>query len=144
MKTLWDETFGHLPGFQCGDDSPAVCNLFFGTGTHKEWDCTGLFKATLLRHNFLVCPKVKTMWDNTFGHLPGFQCWYDCPALWNVFFGTGQSTKVPTNCSYDEWDCTALFKATLLRHTLKSMSVRVPCGCLFISSVYILHVYPLY
>ena len=56
----------------------------------------------------------KTRWDNTFGHLPGFQPWDDSLAVRNLFLATeGGSTKVPTNLSYDSWDCTALFQATI-------------------------------
>ena len=56
----------------------------------------------------------KTRWDNTFGHLPGFQPWDDSLAVRNLFLATeGGSTKVPTNLPYDDWDCTALFQATI-------------------------------
>ena len=54
------------------------------------------------------------MWDNTFGHLPGFQPWDDSTMVRNMFLGAeGGRTKVPTNLSYEEWDCTALFQATI-------------------------------
>ncbi|XP_066018264.1 uncharacterized protein [Pocillopora verrucosa] len=56
----------------------------------------------------------KTRWDNTFGHLPGFQPWDDSVAVRKLFLATeGGSTKVPTNLPYDAWDCTALFQATI-------------------------------
>ena len=56
----------------------------------------------------------KAMWDNTFGHLPGFQPWDDSVAVRNMFLATeGGTTKVHTHLSYDEWDCTALFQATI-------------------------------
>ena len=56
----------------------------------------------------------RSMWDNTFGHLPGFQPWDDSIAVRNLFLTTeGGTTKVPTNLSYEEWDCTALFQATI-------------------------------
>ena len=56
----------------------------------------------------------KTRWDNTLRHLPGFQPWDDSVAVQNLFFAKeGGSTKVPTNLSYNEWDCTALFQATI-------------------------------
>ena len=56
----------------------------------------------------------KAMWDNTFGHLPGFQLWDDSVAVRNMFLATeGRTTKVPSHLSYDEWDCTALFQATI-------------------------------
>ena len=54
------------------------------------------------------------MWDNTYGHRPGFQLWDDSPAVRNLFSSTeGGRTKVPVNRSYHEWDCTALFQATI-------------------------------
>jgi len=60
----------------------------------------------------------KTMWDNSIGHRPGFQCWDDSPAVRNLFVSTeGGITKVPTHQSYNEWDCTALFQATIYSRT---------------------------
>ena len=56
----------------------------------------------------------KAMWDNAFGHLPGFQPWDDSIVVRKMFFATeGRTTKVPTHLSYDKWDCTALFQATI-------------------------------
>ena len=57
----------------------------------------------------------RSMWDNNFGHLPGFQPWDDSDAVRNMFLGSegGRTAKVPTNLSYEEWDCTALFQATI-------------------------------
>ena len=56
----------------------------------------------------------RSMWDNTFGHLPGFQHWDDSTAVRNMFLNAeGGRTKVPTNLSYEEWDCSALFQATI-------------------------------
>ena len=43
-------------------------------------------------------------------------------AVRNLFLSTeGGTTKVPTNRSYNEWDCTALFQATIYA---KSFSMR--------------------
>ncbi len=54
------------------------------------------------------------MWDNNFGHLPGFQPWDDSIVVRNLFLTSeGGKTKVPAHLSYDEWDCTALFRATI-------------------------------
>ncbi|KAL9968432.1 hypothetical protein ACROYT_G026809 [Oculina patagonica] len=54
------------------------------------------------------------MWDKKFGHLPGYQPWDDSIIVRNLFLGEeGGKTRVPTNLSYDEWDCTALFQATI-------------------------------
>ena len=56
----------------------------------------------------------RSMWDNTFGHLAGFQPWDDSTAVRNMFLTKeGGGTKVPTSLSYEEWDCTALFQATI-------------------------------
>ena len=56
----------------------------------------------------------KQMWDNTFASLPGFQPWDDSNAVRTLFLGTeGGTTKVPIHVSYDQWDCTALFQATI-------------------------------
>ena len=81
----------------------------------------------------------KKMWDNNFGHRPGFQLWDDSTAVRNLFVSTeGGATKVPTHQSYNEWDCTALFQATIYarsfalhRKTLSDLYVkprRVPHG----------------
>jgi len=60
----------------------------------------------------------KTMWDNNIGQRPGFQLWDDSPAVRNLFVSTeGGKTKVPTHKSYNEWDCTALFQATIYSRT---------------------------
>ena len=56
----------------------------------------------------------KQMWNNTFTSLPGFQSWDDSNAVRNLFLSTeGGASKVPTHLSYDEWDCTVLFQATI-------------------------------
>ena len=56
----------------------------------------------------------KSMWDNNFAHRPGYQLWDDSTAVRNLFLGTeGGATKVPTHLSCEEWDCTALFQATI-------------------------------
>ena len=56
----------------------------------------------------------KTMWDNTYGGRPGFQLWDDSTAVRNLFATTeGGRTKVPTRQSYNNWDCTNLFHATI-------------------------------
>ena len=56
----------------------------------------------------------RSMWDSKFGHLPGFQPWDDSNVVRNLFLSSeGGTAKVPTNLSYHEWDCTALFQATI-------------------------------
>ena len=56
----------------------------------------------------------KQMWNNTYASVPGFQSWDDSHAVRNLFLSTeGGASKVPTHLSYDEWDCTVLFQATI-------------------------------
>ena len=51
------------------------------------------------------------MWDNKFGRT---QPWDDSEVARNSFLAMeGGKSKVPTKKSYEEWDCTALFKATI-------------------------------
>ena len=58
--------------------------------------------------------KFKTMWDDTYGHRPGFKLWDDSSAVRNLFACLeGDKNKVPIHTSYNEWDCTALFQATI-------------------------------
>ena len=53
----------------------------------------------------------KHMWDLKFG--PG-SIWDDSEVVRNFFLAKeGSNTKVPTNKPYEEWDCTALFQATI-------------------------------
>ena len=93
----------------------------------------------------------KTMWDNTFGHRPGFQLWDDSPVVRNLFVSAeGGTTRVPTHLSCNDWDCTALFQATIFaqsfalpdssgrRRTLSSLYVKsrgVPHGSFHVSVV---------
>jgi len=53
----------------------------------------------------------RLMWDRKFG--PG-QLWDDSEAVRKSLAAKeGGRTKVPTHQSYEEWDCTALFQATI-------------------------------
>ena len=64
--------------------------------------------ANALRQTF------KSMWDNRFGYRPGYQMWDNSTLVRNLFLAEeGRKTKVPTHISYEEWDCTALFQATI-------------------------------
>ena len=66
----------------------------------------------------------KTMWDNTYGHRPGFQLWDDSTAVRKMFDSeeakSGKKTKVPVLQSYNEWDCTDLFQATIFARSFAS------------------------
>lgn len=53
----------------------------------------------------------KVLWDKRFGPV---QLWDDSDAVRKSFAVIeGSRTKVPTDQSYEEWDCTALFQATI-------------------------------
>ena len=73
----------------------------------------------VLRHVFV------DMWDNQVAPTPGFQKWDDSPLVRNMFLSKegGKTKYVPTSKSYYEWDCTALFEATLY-----AQSFAVPDG----------------
>ena len=55
------------------------------------------------------------MWDNQVAPTPGFKKWDDSALVRNMFLKKegGKTKYVPTNKSFTEWDCTALFEATL-------------------------------
>ena len=60
-----------------------------------------------------------SMWDNQVATPPGVPKWDDSVTVLNLLLAKeGGVKKVPTlNKSYKEWDCTALFKATLFAQT---------------------------
>ena len=65
----------------------------------------------------------KTMWDITHGHHPSFQLWDDSTTVRNMFAAIeGGKTKVPVLHSYNEWDCTNLFQATIFARTFASVA----------------------
>ena len=71
----------------------------------------------------------KTMWDNTFRHRRGFQVWDDSTTVRNMFESeeakSGGKTKVPVRQSYNEWDCTSLFQATIFARSFASVIASV-------------------
>ena len=72
--------------------------------------------ASIVLNEFAIALRqtFKTMWDNIFGHRPGYQPWDNSMVVRNLFLAEeGGKTKVPTHISYEEWDCTALFQATI-------------------------------
>ena len=57
----------------------------------------------------------RVMWDRKFG---AGQLWDDSEAVRKLFKAKeGGTTKVLTDQSYEEWDCTALFQATIFAHS---------------------------
>ena len=67
------------------------------------------------------------LWDTNVVPTPGFKVWDDSPLVRNMFLNKegGKTKTVPTMKSYKEWDCTALFEATLYA---ESFAVPVPGG----------------
>ena len=55
------------------------------------------------------------LWDTKVAYTTGFIAWDDSLLVRNMFLKEegGKTKNVPTNKSYEEWDCTALFEATL-------------------------------
>ena len=55
------------------------------------------------------------LWDTLVAPLPGFKKWDDSLLVRNLFLNKegGKTRYVPTSKSYHDWDCTALFEATL-------------------------------
>ena len=77
----------------------------------------------------------KAMWDNKLGHRPGLQLWDDSTTVRKMFYTeeakSGKTTEVPVHQSYNEWDCTSLFQATIFARcfaskgsTLKALYVK--------------------
>ena len=79
------------------------------------------------------------MWDNQVALTPGFQKWDDSPLVRNMFLSKegGKTKYVPTGKSYHEWDCTALFEATLY-----AQSFAIPDGSGGLSTLNKLYVKP--
>ena len=74
-----------------------------------------------LRHVFV------RLWDTKVAPTPRFKAWDDSPLVRNMFLTKegGKTKNVPINESYEKWDCTALFEATLYA---QSFAVPVPGG----------------
>ena len=72
--------------------------------------------ASIVLNEFAIALRqtYKSMWDNIFGHRPWYQLWDNSTVVRKLFLAEeGGKTKVPTHISYEEWDCTALFQATI-------------------------------
>ena len=72
--------------------------------------------ASIVLNEFVIALRqtFKSMWDNIFGHRHGYQPWDNSTVVRNLFLAEeGGKSKVPTHISYEEWDCTALFQATI-------------------------------
>ncbi|XP_028403846.1 uncharacterized protein LOC114526443 isoform X2 [Dendronephthya gigantea] len=59
-----------------------------------------------------------SMWDSKVGKSPGFILWDDSIIVRNLLLTSeGGKTEIPTTKSIQDWDCTALFKATIFAKT---------------------------
>ena len=67
------------------------------------------------------------LWDTKVAPTPSFKAWDDSLLVRNLFLNKegGKTKSVPTKKSYKEWDCTALFEATLYA---QSFALPVPGG----------------
>ena len=66
----------------------------------------------MLRETFIK------MWDTKIAALPGYMAWDDSITVRNLLLKReGGKTDIPTNKSINDWDCTALFKATIYSNT---------------------------
>ena len=79
--------------------------------------------STLVFDGFpkVLRPIFITMWDSKVALRPGFIPWDDSSIVRNMLFNSeGGKTDIPTTKSIEEWDCTALFKATIYAKTFGS------------------------
>ena len=66
-----------------------------------------------------------TMWNSKVAIRPGFINWDDSPKVRNMLLTCeGGKTAIPTTKSIDEWDCTALFKATIYAKTFGDPTIK--------------------
>ena len=78
-----------------------------------KFSCTVLDEfPKMLRETFIK------MWDTKIASSPGYMVWDDSITVRNLLLKReGGKTDIPTNKSINEWDCTALFKATIYSNT---------------------------
>ena len=65
------------------------------------------------------------MWNSKVAIRPGFIAWDDSPKVRNMLLTCeGGKTVIPTTKSINEWDCTALFKATIYAKTFGDPTIK--------------------
>ena len=80
----------------------------------EEWN---FFKFASIVH--IEFPKMlrlafETLWNRKVAPLPGYQVWDDTPEVRKLFLALeGGKTAIPIDKSFKDWDCTALFRATI-------------------------------
>ena len=63
----------------------------------------------------------ETLWNSKVA--PDYQVWDDTRAVRKLFKTLeGGKTAIPTNKSYEDWDCTALFKATIFSQAFANIN----------------------
>ncbi|XP_015751446.1 PREDICTED: uncharacterized protein LOC107331382 [Acropora digitifera] len=109
-----------------------------GEFTKEQLNC---FKFTsVVKRDFPIALRktFKAMWDEKYG--PS-EIWDDSDSVRNSFLakeGGAASTKVPTQISYEKWDCTALFQATI-----HAKSFAIPDSKGHLKTLYDLYLRPL-
>ena len=66
-----------------------------------------------------------SIWNSKVAIRPGFITWDDSPKVRNMLLTCeGGKTAIPTTKSIEEWDCTALFKATIYAKTFGDPTIK--------------------
>ena len=66
-----------------------------------------------------------TMWNSKVAIRPGLIIWDNSPKVRNMLLTCeGGKTAIPTTKSIEEWDCTALFKATIYAKTFGDSTIK--------------------
>ena len=66
-----------------------------------------------------------TMWNSKAAIKPGFITWDDSTTVRSMLLTSeGGKSKIPTNKSIEEWDCTSLFQATIYAKTFGAPSTK--------------------
>ena len=63
------------------------------------------------------------LWNAKIAPLPDYQVWNDTPAERKLLLNRGGKTKIPITKSLEDWDCTALFQATLYSNTFGTITI---------------------
>ena len=106
------ESWWAVPFLTCGKGSDSLVGVMVLSKQYTDGQLNYFRVSAIVVDEF---PKAlrktfKFMWDNVG---PG-PLWDDSEAVRNLFLTKeGGKIKVPTNQSYEEWDCTALFAATI-------------------------------
>ncbi|XP_028391336.1 uncharacterized protein LOC114516141 isoform X3 [Dendronephthya gigantea] len=70
-----------------------------------------------------------TLWDSKIASPAGPKAWDDTPEVRNLFLKReGGRTKIPTSKSFEDWDCTALFNATIYAKTFATSTISPTIG----------------